>query len=69
MSAWSWRLEATDGSPVGPERSQLFPTQSDAETWIGENWRALLASGVDQVVLLEEENEVYGPMGLRPSAS
>lgn len=66
MSAWSWRLERADGSPAGEGRSQSFPSQSDAETWIGENWRDLLDSGVDQVVLLEESREVYGPMGLHP---
>jgi len=68
MSEWSWRLEQAGGTPAEPARTQTFPTQSDAETWIGENWRELLDSGVEQVVLLEEENEVYGPMGLRPDA-
>ena len=68
MSAWSWRLEGADGSPVGAGSSQSFPSQSDAETWIGENWRDLLDSGVHQVVLLEEQREVYGPMGLHPEA-
>lgn len=68
MSEWSWRLEKAGGVAAEPARSQVFPTQSDAETWIGENWRDLLDSGVEQVVLVEEENEVYGPMGLRPDA-
>ncbi len=67
MSAWTWRLADADGALCEPSRSQAFPTRSDAETWIGENWSALLDSGVEQVVLLEEENEVYGPMGLRPA--
>lgn len=66
MSAWFWRLEGADGSPVGAGSSQSFPSQSDAETWIGENWRDLLDSGVHQVVLLEEQRAVYGPMGLHP---
>ncbi len=66
MSQWFWRLEASDGSPVGSGCSQSFPSQSDAETWIGESWRDLLDSGVHQVVLLEEQREVYGPMGLHP---
>lgn len=66
MSAWSWRLLQADGSPAGEGHSQAFPSQSDAETWIGENWRALLESGVESVVLVEESREVYGPMGLRP---
>jgi hypothetical protein len=65
---WSWRFETVDGStpPGQPERSQAFPTQSDAETWIGESWQGLLDGGIDQVSLLEEDRVVYGPMGLRP---
>ena len=67
---WTWRFETADASPVEgqPERSQPFPTQSDAETWIGETWRELLDSGVDQVSLLEEDRVAYGPMGLHPQA-
>ena len=45
---------------------QRFPSQSEAETWIGESWPELLAAGVDSVVLLQGERVVYGPMGLRP---
>ncbi|MGN6523611.1 MAG: hypothetical protein ACTHMZ_10505 [Actinomycetes bacterium] len=41
-----------------------FPTQSDAESWLGETWRELLAAGVDQVRLYEDGAEVYGPMSL-----
>lgn len=44
-----------------------FPTQSDAESWIGETWRQLLDAGVDQVSLLEGDRVVYGPMGLHPA--
>ena len=64
--SWSWRYERASGSD-GELRSQEFPTQSDAETWIGETWRELLESGVESVTLLEETREVYGPMGLRPA--
>jgi hypothetical protein len=66
---WSWNLLAADGSarPSAAERSQGFPTQAEAETWIGESWRDLLDEGVEQVELLEEERVVYGPMSLRPA--
>jgi len=64
--SWSWRYERIAGSD-GEQRSQDFPTQSDAESWIGETWRELLESGVESVVLLEESRVVYGPMGLRPA--
>jgi len=64
--SWSWRYERTSDTD-GELRSQDFPTQSDAESWIGETWRELLESGVESVVLLEESRVVYGPMGLRPA--
>ena len=46
--------------------AQTFPTPADAETWIGEVWRELLDGGVDQVLLLDEDDVVYGPMSLHP---
>jgi hypothetical protein len=65
---WTWQYEAADGTtPSGqPERSQGFPTQADAETWIGESWQELLDGGVEQVSLLEDDRVVYGPMSLQP---
>jgi hypothetical protein len=67
--AWRWRCEAADGSEVEapPGQAETFPSQADAETWIGETWRELLDSGVHQVVLLDGDREVYGPMGLNPA--
>jgi len=44
-----------------------FPTQSEAESWIGEAWPQLLDDGVDAVTLREGEVVVYGPMSLRPA--
>ncbi len=65
---WTWRYEDPTGSPVEPTEqtpvAEGFPNQADAESWIGENWRELLASGVAQVTLLEDDRLVYGPMGL-----
>ena len=67
VMAWTWRYESADGSEVAGEapRGEAFPTQSDAETWLGENWRELLSAGVEQVTLLDGSREVYGPMSLR----
>jgi hypothetical protein len=65
--AWTWRYQNAAGETVDPDDapiSELFPTQGDAETWIGETWRELVDAGVDAVVLLEDANEVYGPMSL-----
>lgn len=38
--------------------------QGDAESWLGETWRELLAAGIDAVTLLEGDRIVYGPMKL-----
>ena len=65
--AWTWRYESSDGTQVEPAEApagEPFPTQSDAETWLGENWRELLSAGIDQVSLLEAGRVVYGPMSL-----
>ena len=68
--SWSWRYESADGATVERAESPTvasFPTQADAETWLGENWRELLHAGVAQVTLLEGQREVYGPMSLSPA--
>ena len=66
--AWTWRYEDSSGAPVTPAEdaptAEPFPSQADAESWIGENWRELLAGGVAQVTLFEDDHQVYGPMGL-----
>lgn len=63
---WTWRYEKADGSVVAADELQeaIFASQGDAENWLGENWRALLASGVDRVFLLEDTRVEYGPMSL-----
>ena len=68
VNAWTWRYEAPDGTVLtGSDYPRTtFPSQADAETWIGEAWHDLLASGVEQVVLLHAGQKVYGPMSLRP---
>lgn len=49
---------------LNPE--QRFPSQSDAETWLGEMWPDLRAAEVDAVSLFEGDRRVYGPMSLHP---
>ena len=61
---WSWRLETSDGTAVDGVANEKFPSQADAESWIGEAWQDLAGQGVDQVVLLEGDRQVYGPMSL-----
>ena len=62
--AWRWRLEDSSGKEVSGVESPEFPSQSDAESWVGEAWRELLDAGVDAVTLFEGDREVYGPMSL-----
>ncbi|AXI77164.1 hypothetical protein [Peterkaempfera bronchialis] len=58
--AWTWRYEKADGSVVAPAGGQEeFPTQGDAESWIGESWQQLLEDGIDQAALLEDGSAVY----------
>ena len=64
-AVWRWRLEDSSGNEVSSSvGSPRFPSQSDAESWVGEVWRDLADDGVDQVTLLEGDREVYGPMSL-----
>jgi hypothetical protein len=69
--SFTWRYEDSDGgvlpTPQGvPGADDGYGTQADAETWLGENWRVLLDAGVEQVTLVEDAAEAYGPMPLRP---
>ena len=65
---WTWQFEKEDGSAVVSRDlpKETFSSQGDAESWLGENWRALLAAGVDQVSLLDDARTEYGPMSLHP---
>ncbi len=65
--SWTWRYEDADGKTLKKPSSPQFPSQSDAESWLGEEWRALLDAGVDAVYLHEDDQQVYGPMSLRPA--
>lgn len=67
--SWTWRYEKADGTTVSGKTlpQEAFPSQSDAESWLGERWRMLLEAGVDQVTLLEDNRITYGPMSLHPA--
>jgi hypothetical protein len=66
--SWHWRFEDPAGAAIDPDSLGVQPAdsdnQSDAESWLGENWRDLLARGVATVTLFDGDDEVYGPMGL-----
>lgn len=68
--AWTWRFEKADGTEVPPAvEPEEFTTQGDAESWIGEEWQALLEGGADQAVLFEGDTKIYGPMSLHAETS
>ncbi|GAA1515243.1 hypothetical protein GCM10009677_55530 [Sphaerisporangium rubeum] len=64
---WRWRYENANGGEVteGLLPREVFPSQADAESWLGENWKGLLNSGVEQVSLLEGDKVEYKGMSLR----
>ncbi len=68
--SWTWRLESADGTTLSEASGAAVPavppssSQSDAESWLGENWRELAEAGVAQVTLFDAERQVYGPMPL-----
>lgn len=68
--SWNWRFEDAHGQPLsGPAAPapSTHSNQSDAESWIGEQWRELRDAGVAQVTLLDGTRVVYGPMSLSES--
>lgn len=66
---WRWDLLDSSGAVISDDalRVPTFPTQSEAESWVGEEWPVLVEAGVDAVTLREGDTVVYGPMSLRPS--
>lgn len=61
---WTWRYEDAEGEPAaGP--AEVFASQSDAESWLGQAWRELADTGVAKVVLLEDDRVEYD-MSLLP---
>jgi hypothetical protein len=69
--SWHWRFEDPTGASIDPASLGVeldeADNQSDAESWLGEHWRDLLARGVATVTLFNGDDEVYGPMGLAAS--
>ncbi|GGO09402.1 hypothetical protein GCM10010116_19020 [Microbispora rosea subsp. aerata] len=64
---WRWRYEDANGSEITdrPLPREIFSSQSDAESWLGETWRELLEAGVERVTLMEDERIEYSGMSLR----
>lgn len=69
---WTWTYLDVEGAPAIPGNAQEsasagFPSQGDAETWLGTEWRDLAQAGVESVTLQRDGAVVYGPMSLRPA--
>ena len=64
---WPVPYLGADGRAVTGETlvTNGFPSQSEAESWLGEQWRELAGVGVDAVTRAHEGSVVYGPMSLR----
>jgi hypothetical protein len=67
--AWTWRyrneLAQQVEVPGVDGAADVHPSQSDAETWLGERWRELFDAGVTEVALVEDERVEYA-MPLTP---
>lgn len=57
--AYHWRFTPPDAAPSDPPAPSSFPSQSDAESWVGETWRELSAAGVESVTLVDGQSTVY----------
>jgi hypothetical protein len=68
QNTWWWGLIDASGEVAGvhPDYVKRFASQADAESWVGEFWADLASMGVDSVLLMDGEREVYGPMSLQP---
>jgi hypothetical protein len=68
--AYTWMCFDDAGRAVPPEggAASTFPTQADAETWLGESWEDLADRGVAAVTLQCNGVDVYGPMSLAPGS-
>ena len=60
---WHW---VGDRDPGDGSLDQGFPSQGEAETWLGEFYPDLVERGVTAVSLREADRLVYGPMALEP---
>jgi hypothetical protein len=60
--AWTWQFEPVvdvsglGSAPDAPPAS--FAQRADAETWLGEHWRALATRGARSARLFDDEREV-----------
>ena len=56
---WTWCYLTVYGEAATSGASEPFPTQAEAESWLGESWRDLLDAGIERVALLQNGQECY----------
>ena len=66
--AYVWLCLDDDGRPVTTGANSTFPSQVEAEAWLGESWEELAEQGVAAVTLQCNGVDVYGPMSLAPGS-
>lgn len=64
-SSYRWvTLDASGTVVTLDQRVEHFPSQAEAEAWLGEEWPELKEAGVAEVTLMCGEERLYGPMSL-----
>ena len=64
--AYTWLCLDDAGQSVQADSGSTFPSQAEAEAWLGESWEQLADQGVAAVTLQCNGADVYGPMSLAP---
>lgn len=64
VMTWRWRYETENGKPMEGPREE-FSSQADAESWLGQTWRDLVATGASTATLMEDDRAEY-KMSLQP---
>jgi hypothetical protein len=63
VGEWRWIPQDSGGRDLPP--SAAFPSQEEAEAWMGREWEALLARGAEFATLVGDDDRVRYRMGLR----
>lgn len=62
MADFTWKLRGASGEAL--RETESFPSQSEAEAWMGAHWSELLDEGAESVSLVGDGSTLYD-MGLR----
>ena len=65
LMTFHWRFVPPERVPADPPVPSSFTSQSDAESWLGESWRALADADVRVATLVEGQTSLYD-MSLAP---